>query len=167
MHWKISIFLICVGGSNALVNFMLHPQVGWGNTGDLTNQVVKCPTPGAKSAVKFPLCPQVLVGDLTADIWLSIVLLQLKTVASVIPCLCYKNWKKWMSMSNAPGVGTSVNVKSPPEVWGRLGVGVGLEIDRCIMASVWDIWTESIASATYHTIYLFWIRLYSLKAEGL
>ena len=38
-----------------------------------------------------------------------------------------------MSMSNAPGVGTSVNVKSPPEVWGR--PGVGLEIDRCIMWS--------------------------------
>ena len=33
-------------------------------------------------------------------------------------------------MSNAPGVGTSINVKSPPEVWGRPGVGV--EIDRCI-----------------------------------
>jgi len=33
-------------------------------------------------------------------------------------------------MSNAPGVGTSVNVKSQPEVWGR--PGVGLEIDRCI-----------------------------------
>ena len=33
-------------------------------------------------------------------------------------------------MSTAQGVGTSVNVKSPPEVWGR--PGVGLEIDRCI-----------------------------------
>ena len=104
---------------------MPHPRGGWGNTGDLTNRVVKCLTPGAKSAVKSPLCPQVLVGDLTADIWLSIVLLQLKTVVSVIPSLCYKNWKKSMSMSNAPGVGTSVNVKSPPEVLGRPGVGGG------------------------------------------
>ena len=55
--------------TNALVNFMQimpHPRVGWGNTGDLTNCVVKCSTPGANSAVKSPLYPQALVGDLTA-----------------------------------------------------------------------------------------------------
>ena len=47
---------------NALVNFMPHPppRGGQGNAGDLTNWVVKCPTPGAKSAVKSPLCPQAL-----------------------------------------------------------------------------------------------------------
>ena len=38
------------------------------------------------------------------------------------------------SMSTAPGVGTSVNVKSPPGVWGRLGVGH--EIDKCIMITI-------------------------------
>jgi len=44
-----------------------------------------------------------------------------------------------------PRVGTSVNVKSPPEVWGR--PGVGLEIDRCIRVlptdtylGLWDMW---------------------------
>ena len=47
------------------------------------------------------------------------------------------------SMSAAPGVGTSVNVKSPSGVCGRRGGvcgeargwgdgGVGLEIDKCI-----------------------------------
>jgi len=45
----------------ALVNFMPHPRGGWGNTGDLTNRVVKCPTPGVKLAVKSP-------GDLTAHL---------------------------------------------------------------------------------------------------
>jgi len=34
------------------------------------------------------------------------------------------------SMSTAPGMGTSVNVKSPLGVWGC--PGVGLEIDKCI-----------------------------------
>ena len=33
-------------------------------------------------------------------------------------------------MLTAPGVGTNVNVKSPPGVWGC--PGVGLEIDKCI-----------------------------------
>ena len=35
------------------------------------------------------------------------------------------------SMSTAPGEGTSVNVKSPPGVWGH--PGMGLEIDKCII----------------------------------
>ena len=53
---------------NALVNFMPHPPTpggGWGNTGDLTNRGVKFPTSGAKLAVKSPLCPTPIVGDLT------------------------------------------------------------------------------------------------------
>ena len=41
------------------------PGGWWGNTGDLTNRGVKFPTTGAKSAVKSPLCPHPLVGDLT------------------------------------------------------------------------------------------------------
>ena len=36
---------------------------GWGNIGNVTTQVVKYPTPGAKSAVKSLLSPQALVGD--------------------------------------------------------------------------------------------------------
>ena len=46
------------------------------------------------------------------------------------------------SMSTAPGVGTSVNVKSPPGVWGRLEVGVGLKIDKfitCIAIAVYKM----------------------------
>ena len=39
----------------ALVNFM--PPTPGGDTGDLTNRVVKFPTTGEKSAVKSPLCP--------------------------------------------------------------------------------------------------------------
>ena len=51
---------------------MPHPRGGWGNTGDLTNRGVKFPTTGAKSAVKFPLCPHSLVGNLTTPQgWLS------------------------------------------------------------------------------------------------
>ena len=42
-----------------------HPRGWWGNTGDLTNRGVKFPTTGAKLAVKSPLCPHSLVGDLT------------------------------------------------------------------------------------------------------
>ena len=52
----------------ALVNFMPHPLGGWGKTGNLTNRVIKCPTTGAKSAVKSPLCPQALAGGLTAHL---------------------------------------------------------------------------------------------------
>ena len=35
-------------------------------------------------------------------------------------------------LSIAPGVGTRSNVESPPGVWGRPGLGVGHEIDKCI-----------------------------------
>ena len=37
-----------------------------------------------------------------------------------------KSGKISTSMSTTLGVGTSVNVKSPPEVWGRLGGGGGV-----------------------------------------
>ena len=62
--------------------------------------------------------------DLAAHFWSSIELLQLQlqTVASVISCLN-------LNVNYTPGVGTSVNVKSLPGVWGR--PGVGLEIDKC------------------------------------
>ena len=33
---------------------MPHPQVGWGNTGDLTKYSVKFPSTGAKKLVKTP-----------------------------------------------------------------------------------------------------------------
>ena len=46
----------------------MRPRGGWGNTGDLTDRGVKFPTiaTGAKPAVKSPLFPHSLVGDLTA-----------------------------------------------------------------------------------------------------
>ena len=48
------------------------------------------PHPWGEIGCQIPTMSPLLVGDLTADIWLSIVLLKLKTVVSVIPSLCYK-----------------------------------------------------------------------------
>jgi len=50
--WLVQLEILCT------CQFHAPPREGE----DLTNWVVKCPTPGANPAVKSPLCPQVLVG---------------------------------------------------------------------------------------------------------
>ena len=64
-------------------------------------------------------------------------------------------------MSNAPGVGTSVNVKSPPEVWGRPGWGWGLKL------------TGALEGSGYARLRTWWVvncaiypRIYQTRAIG-
>ena len=50
---------------NAPINGNPHPQVGWGNSGDLTKCCVENPTPGVLPNVNTPIGPNITIGDLT------------------------------------------------------------------------------------------------------
>ena len=48
---------------NAPINGIPHSQVGWGNSGDLTEYHVKSPSPGALPDVNTPIYCYGLTGD--------------------------------------------------------------------------------------------------------
>ena len=124
------------------------PPRGMGNTGDLTNHGVKFPTTGAKSAVKSPLCPHphsrgfdntsrmtisayfMHANSNKPALWLELIL------ASAI--LLFRNAKRTENRSvnwttvNCPRGGDKKQCQIPTWGWGRPGVGVGHEIDKCI-----------------------------------
>ena len=111
-----------------------HPWGGWGNTGDLTNHGIKCPTTGAKSAVKSP--PPSRGFDNTSKLTISAYFIHATSskpvaskiiVSAILMQLHAENWSviiNWTTV-NFPRGGDKKQCQIP--TW-----GVGHEIDKCV-----------------------------------